>query len=161
MKVSNYQFRLKYHTENKSTVRTRRLEYAREYGYKGEDVSPEDMAALEYQDANECHMRELAARIDEGWKTAPVKEALSLPAAAASLDKVEDALVPLMQLHDRMLLLADFAEAKLDAILEKADTSYVCEWAEALLGMVYRHKGRYGRLKKKLSGVIETKLKIQ
>ena len=90
-----------------------------------------------------------------------MKEALSLPAAAASLDKVEDALVPLMQLHDRMLLLADFAEAKLDAILEKADTSYVCEWAEALLGMVYRHKGRYGRLKKKLSGVIETKLKIQ
>ena len=84
MKVSNYQFRLKYHTENKSTVRMRRLEYAREYGYKGEDVSPEDMAALEYLDAIECHMRELAARIDEGWKTAPVKEALSLPARRRS-----------------------------------------------------------------------------
>ena len=32
MKVSNYQFRLKYHTENRSTVRARRLEYIREYG---------------------------------------------------------------------------------------------------------------------------------
>ncbi len=63
MKVSNYQFRLKYHTENRSTVRARRLEYIREYGYKGEEVSSEDMAALEYLDAIECHMRELAARL--------------------------------------------------------------------------------------------------
>lgn len=38
-------------------------------------------------------------------------EALSLPADTASLDKVEDVLVLLIQLRDRILLLADFAEA--------------------------------------------------
>lgn len=40
MKVSQYQFRLKYHTDSKSTVKARRLDYVREYGYNGEDVSP-------------------------------------------------------------------------------------------------------------------------
>lgn len=36
---------------------------------------------------------------------------LSLPADTASLDKVEDVLVLLIQLRDRILLLAYFAEA--------------------------------------------------
>lgn len=161
MKVSQYQFRLKYHTDSKSTVKARRLDYVREYGYNGEDVSPEDMAALEYLDSIECHLRELASRIDSGWNTAPVKEALSLPAGAEALDKAEDALVPLMQLHDRMLLQVDFAEAKLEAILEKANTSFVCEWAEVLLGMVYRHKGRYERLRKRLAKSIQEKLRVE
>ena len=125
MKVSQYQFRLKYHTDSKSTVKARRLDYVREYGYNGEDVSPEDMAALEYLDSIECHLRELASRIDSGWNTAPVKE------------------------------------AKLEAILEKANTSFVCEWAEALLGMVYRHKGRYERLRKRLAKSIQEKLRVE
>lgn len=80
MMVSQYQFRLKYHTEAKSTVRARRLDYVRAYGYKGEEVSAEDMAALEYLDAIECHLRELAGRIDSGWNTAPRQGGAGLPA---------------------------------------------------------------------------------
>ena len=161
MMVSQYQFRLKYHTEAKSTVQARRLDYVRAYGYKGEEVSAEDMAALEYLDAIECHLRELAGRIDSGWNTAPVKEALACQPDAGNLDKVEDALIPLMQLHERMLLQSDFAEAKLIALLDRADTSFVCEWAETLLGQVYRHRGRYTRLQKKLEAAINSKLKLQ
>jgi len=159
MKVSEYQFRIKYQTESRSVIRKRRLGYIKKFGYKGEKVSAEDMVTLEYLDSIECHLQELTGRIDSGWLTDPVQHAMALPPAPETLDFVEDALVPLMQLHDRLFLQLRFAQAKLEAILNDTSSPFVRKWAESLLGITRQHKVRYGLLRNELELAIEKHIK--
>lgn len=159
MKISAYQFRLKYHTENAAKIAKARLEYIRQFGYTGEeDFSKEELLRLEYLDAIECHLMETAGRIDEALEKELSLKNINTVITAGNIDQVEDVLSPILALLQRMMLQLDFAEAKIRPLFKQRAYFCIHKWAEAIQARCAGYRDKYGTVYEELAQSLKGKL---
>lgn len=160
MKIPTNLFRHKYGTESKKRIIAGRLKYATsKYGVPGEQPEEaEDYAKLEYLDAIECQLQDMVRRIDEKRADPKTQEMIDTPWNSENVDEAEETLAYLVSLLDRLDVMMDFAETKLQYFYRHRGMFCVHRWAEELEKYIILLRHKYGKERKNLKAVLARRL---
>lgn len=163
MKLSKCAFEKKYRVKSGSKnerIIERRLEYAEKFGYtEAADLMPDDYDDMEYLDAIECSLAEMAGRINDKMDEPEIIAALEAECDDETLDAIEEGLAYIMSLYDRFMFQLDFAEARLRRFYRTSNQYCVHKWAEYLTDRCSLYREKYGKGQKDLKVAITRKLK--